>query len=203
MRLQRGDTLVIATHNPGKLREFAGLLAPHGLKAVSAGDLGLPEPDETGDTFEANARLKAVAAAVAAGLPALADDSGVAVDALAGAPGIYSARWAGPGKDFTLAMTRVWKELTAAGASTAAARRARFVAVLSLASPGGESEEWRGETEGTLVWPPRGTNGFGYDPMFEPEGEPRTYGELTAEEKHRYSHRAKAFALFAAAKLAP
>jgi XTP/dITP diphosphohydrolase len=203
MRLQRGDTLVIATHNQGKLREFAGLVAPHGLKAVSSGDLGLPEPEETGDSFEANARLKAIAAAKAAGLPALADDSGVAVDALAGAPGIYSARWAGPTRDFTIAMAKVEEELRERQADAAADRRARFVAVVALASPDGESETWRGETEGTLIWPPRGANGFGYDPMFEPAGHDRTFGEMSAEEKHAFSHRARAFALFAAAKLRP
>jgi XTP/dITP diphosphohydrolase len=200
--LKKGETLVVATHNKGKLREFADLLAPHGLTAKLAGDLGLPEPEETGVTFEENAAIKAAAAAVASGMPSLADDSGVVVDALGGAPGVYSARWAGPDKDFAIAMQRVEDGLRAANAMTAAERTARFVAVLCLAFPDGTSECWRGEIEGTMIWPPRGTNGFGYDPMFLPEGETRTFGELTREEKHGRSHRARAFAKFAEAKLA-
>lgn len=201
MQLTRGDTLVVASHNQGKLREFADLLAPHGLKAVLAGDLGLPEPEETGTTFEANAEIKAVAAAKASGLPALADDSGVVVDALGGDPGVYSARWAGPAKDFAMAMRKVEDGLRAAGALSAAERTARFVSVLCLASPDGGVESWRGEIAGTMIWPPRGGNGFGYDPMFQPEGGTKTYGELTRAEKHGNSHRARAFRLFAGAKL--
>jgi XTP/dITP diphosphohydrolase len=199
--LKKGETLVVATHNKGKLREFADLLAPHGLAAKLAGDLGLPEPEETGVTFEENAAIKAIAAATASGMPALADDSGVVVDALGGAPGVYSARWAGPDKDFTAAMQRVEDGLRAANALTPAERTARFVAVLCLAFPDGTSEHWRGEIEGTMIWPPRGGNGFGYDPMFLPEGETKTFGELTREEKHGRSHRARAFAQFAEAKL--
>ncbi len=199
--LHAGETLVIATHNQGKLREFADLLQPYGLSAKLAGDLGLPEPDETGITFEDNAEIKAVAAAKASGLPALADDSGVVVDALGGAPGVHSARWAGPAKDFALAMEKVEEGLRDAGALTLAERTARFVAVLCLAFPDGTSEFWRGAIEGTMVWPPRGQNGFGYDPMFVPEGEAKTFGELTRAEKHGRSHRARAFALFAAARL--
>ena len=201
--LAKGETLVVATHNKGKLREFADLLAPHGLTAKLAGDLGLPEPEETGVTFEENAAIKALAAATASGMPALADDSGVVVDALGGAPGVYSARWAGEAKDFAFAMQRVEDGLRAANAVTPAERAARFVAVLCLAFPDGTSESWRGEIEGTMIWPPRGTHGFGYDPMFVPEGETRTFGELTREEKHGRSHRARAFAKFAAAKLDP
>jgi XTP/dITP diphosphohydrolase len=200
--LRAGETLVIASHNKGKLREFADLLGPHGLNAKLAGDLGLPEPDETGVTFEENAELKAVAAAKASGMPALADDSGVVVDALGGAPGVHSARWADPDKNFARAMEKVEKGLRDVGALTPAERSARFVSVLCLAFPDGTSEHWRGEIEGTMVWPPRGQNGFGYDPMFVPEGEIRTFGELTREQKHGRSHRARAFAKFAAARLA-
>lgn len=204
--LRPGERLVIASHNPGKVREIVELIRPFGIDAVTAGELGLPEPEETGTTFEANARLKAVAAATASGLPALADDSGVAVDALGGDPGIYSARWAGPDKDFSRAMRNVEEKLRLAGATTPATRTGRFVAVLSLARPDGSSREWRGELEGTMVWPPRGDRGFGYDPMFLPEGQDRTFGEMSAEEKHGWvpgstrpplSHRARAFALFA------
>ena len=199
--LKRGDRLVVATHNPGKIRELQALTAPYGIAIVSAGELGLPEPEETGVTFEANAMLKAIAAAIASGEPALADDSGVVVDALGGEPGIHSARWAGPAKDFAVAMKRVEDGLIAAGATTPQARTAHFVAVLCLAFPNGATETWRGEVKGHMVWPPRGANGFGYDPMFVPEGETRTFGELTAEEKHGRSHRARAFALFARARL--
>ena len=199
--LKRGDTLVVATHNPGKIREIEALVAPYGVTITTAGSLGLPEPDETGVTFEANAMLKAIAAAIGSGEPALADDSGVVVDALGGEPGIHSARWAGPEKDFRVAMKKVEDGLIAAGAVTPDKRTARFVAVLCLAFPNGATETWRGEVKGTMVWPPRGTNGFGYDPMFVPEGETRTFGELTAEEKHGKSHRAKAFAQFARARL--
>lgn len=184
-----GRRLVIASHNPGKLREIAALLAPLGIETIGAGALGLPEPEETGATFEANAELKALAAATCSGLPALADDSGLVVPALDGAPGIYSARWAGPAKDFELAMRRVEEGL--AGTSD---RRAHFVAVLSLAWPDGHLETFRGEAHGHLVWPPRGTRGFGYDPMFVHEGRAETYGEMDPDEKHRISHRAVAFA---------
>ncbi|MGJ5178031.1 RdgB/HAM1 family non-canonical purine NTP pyrophosphatase [Bradyrhizobium oligotrophicum] len=192
--------IVIATHNPGKLAEMRELLAPHGIEAVSAGELGLGEPDETGDTFEANARIKAVAAAEAAQLPAFADDSGIVVHALDGAPGIYSARWAGPGKDFTAAMTRIERLLQERGATSADKRGAHFVSALCVAWPDGHVEEVEARVDGTLVWPPRGTAGFGYDPMFLPEGHDRTFGEMTSLEKHGLpplglglSHRARAF----------
>jgi XTP/dITP diphosphohydrolase len=193
-----GDRLVIATHNPGKLREIAELVAPFGTTALSAAELGLDEPEETGATFEANAALKAHAAALAAGLPALADDSGLVVPALGGDPGIYSARWAGPDKDFTVAMRRVEVELT--GTTD---RRAFFVAVLALAWPEGHLESFRGEVHGTLVWPPRGTRGFGYDPMFVPSGGVLTFGEMDPAAKHRISHRAMAFRQLVAACLSP
>lgn len=189
LRLSEGKKLVIATHNAGKLREIAALLAPLGVETVGAGALGLAEPEETGDTFEANAELKAHAAAEASGLPALADDSGLVVPALDGAPGIYSARWAGPSKDFAHAMRRVEDKL--AGKTD---RRAHFVAVLSLAWPDGHVETFRGEAHGHLVWPPRGAHGFGYDPIFVHDGHSMTYGEMDPEEKHRISHRAVAFA---------
>ncbi|WP_316183021.1 RdgB/HAM1 family non-canonical purine NTP pyrophosphatase [Bradyrhizobium sp. SZCCHNRI1009] len=192
--------IVIATHNPGKLAEMRELLAPHGVEAVSAGDLGLGEPDETGETFQANARIKAVAAAKAAQLPAFADDSGIVVHALDGAPGIYSARWAGPDKDFTGAMTRIERLLQERGAAGADQRGAHFVSALCVAWPDGHVEEVEARVDGTLVWPPRGTAGFGYDPMFLPEGHDRTFGEMTSIEKHglpplglRLSHRARAF----------
>jgi len=199
--------IVIATHNPGKLREMRELLAPFGIEAVSAGELGLPEPEETGTTFRANAELKAGLAAERSGLPALADDSGLAVDALGGAPGIYSARWAGAAKDFAAAMERVERELAAAGATGPDGRRARFVCALALAWPDGHREVFEGVVEGTLVWPPRGSQGFGYDPVFLPDGESRTFGEMSAEEKHGWaapsplSHRARAFRDLAAACL--
>jgi XTP/dITP diphosphohydrolase len=192
--------LVIATHNPGKLAEMRELLAPYGVKAVSAGELGLPEPQETGDTFHANARLKALAAAKAAQLPAFADDSGIVVDALDGAPGIYSARWAGPNKDFNAAMTQIERLLGERGASTPDRRGAHFVSALCVAWPDDHCEEVEARVDGTLVWPPRGTAGFGYDPMFKPNGFDRTFGEMTSVEKHGLpplglglSHRARAF----------
>ena len=192
--------IVIATHNPGKLAEMRELLAPHGIEAVSAGELGLGEPDETGDTFLANARIKAVAAAEAAQLPAFADDSGIVVHALDGAPGIYSARWAGPGKDFTAAMTRIERLLQERGAVSADKRTAHFVSALCVAWPDGHVEEVEARVDGILVWPPRGTAGFGYDPMFLPDGHDRTFGEMTSIEKHGLpplglglSHRARAF----------
>jgi XTP/dITP diphosphohydrolase len=176
------------------------LLAPHGVEAVSAGELGLGEPDETGDTFAANARIKAVAAAKAARLPAFADDSGLAVDALDGAPGIFSARWAGPTKDFTVAMTRIERLLQERGATQPSQRKAHFVSALCVAWPDDHLEEVEARADGTLVWPPRGTAGFGYDPMFMPDGYTRTFGEMTSIEKHGMprlglglSHRARAF----------
>jgi XTP/dITP diphosphohydrolase len=202
--LRAGDRLVIASHNPGKVRELAELIAPFGLDAVPAAEFDIGEPDETGATFEENAAIKAVAASLATGLPALADDSGLAVDALGGEPGVYSARWAGPDKDFRRAMRLVEEKLQAAGATKPDSRRGRFVAVLCLASPDGKTRSWRGEVEGELVWPPRGDMGFGYDPMFRPEGQERTFGQMSAEEKHGWrpgaaplSHRARAFAAFA------
>jgi XTP/dITP diphosphohydrolase len=183
-----GDRLVIASHNPGKVEEITALLAPFAIDAVSAAALGIAEPEETGDSFEANAALKARAAAEASGLPAIADDSGLVVPALGGAPGIYSARWAGPAKDFRIAMQRVHRELADQD------RTARFVAVLALAWPDGGLELFRGEVAGKLVWPPRGERGFGYDPMFVPEGGVVTFGEIDPAQKHRISHRARAFA---------
>jgi XTP/dITP diphosphohydrolase len=192
--------LVIATHNPGKLAEMRELLAPSGVAAISAGELGLGEPDESGETFAANARIKAVAAAKAAQLPAFADDSGLVVDALGGAPGIFSARWAGPSKDFAAAMTRIERLLQERGATQASQRKAHFVSALCVAWPDDHIEEVEARADGTLVWPPRGTAGFGYDPMFLPDGHDRTFGEMTSIEKHGLpplglglSHRAKAF----------
>ena len=196
-----GSRLVVATHNDGKLREFRELLAPFRLDLVSAGELGLPEPEETGTTFAENARIKAEAAMRASGLPALADDSGLAVMALWGAPGVFSARWAGPDKDFGAAMKRIEDELHARGAVEPEQRRAAFVCALCLAHPADEPDEVEGFVVGTLVWPPRGLLGFGYDPMFQPEGHERTFGEMSADEKHGVdwaglhglSHRARAF----------
>jgi XTP/dITP diphosphohydrolase len=192
--------LVIATHNPGKLAEMRELLAPYGVEVVSAGELGLPEPDETGLTFAANARIKAIAAAEATQLPALADDSGLAVDALDGAPGIYSARWAGEAKDFMAAMRQVERLLQERGAATPDQRKAHFVSALCVAWPDHHLEEVEARVDGTLVWPPRGTGGFGYDPAFLPDGHDRTFGEMTGVEKHGLpplglglSHRARAF----------
>jgi XTP/dITP diphosphohydrolase len=199
--------LVAATHNSGKLREFRELLEPYGIEIVSAGDLGLPEPEETGDTFEANAKLKAFAAARAAGKPALADDSGLCVEALGGAPGIYSARWAGDSKDFSGAMARVERELFAAQAPQP--WRAYFISALALAWPDDHVEYFEGRVDGRLVFPPQGTNGFGYDPIFLPDGHSRGFGEMTAQEKHgipadgslALSHRARAFQMLARACL--
>jgi XTP/dITP diphosphohydrolase len=200
--------LVIATHNPGKLAEMRELLTPHGVEAVSAGELGLGEPEETGDSFATNARIKAMAAAMAARLPAFADDSGLAVDALDGAPGIYSARWAGANKDFTAAMTRIERLLQERGATQVSQRRAHFVSALCVAWPDGHVEEVEARVDGTLVWPPRGTAGFGYDPAFLPDGHARTFGEMTSSEKHGLpplgmglSHRARAFVKLAEACL--
>ncbi|MBO6894496.1 MAG: RdgB/HAM1 family non-canonical purine NTP pyrophosphatase [Roseibium sp.] len=202
-RLQPGK-LVVASHNKGKIREINELLAPFGFDVVSAGELDLPEPDETGLTFEENAALKADASASASGLPALADDSGFCVEALDNDPGIYSARWAGPDKDFAMAMRTIEEKLASIGANTPAQRRGSFVAVLCLAWPDGHKEYFRGEVEGQVVWPPRGTQGFGYDPIFQPDGHERTFGEMSSEEKHGWSrdtealsHRARAFQLFA------
>jgi XTP/dITP diphosphohydrolase len=190
--LRAGERLVIASHNPGKVAEIEELLRPYGVAAIGAGALGLPEPEETGASFEANAALKARAAAAASGLPALADDSGLVVPALGSAPGIYSARWAGPTKDFRIAMERVHREL---GDKP---RQAYFVAVLALAWPptqhGGEIATFRGEVYGRLTWPPRGERGFGYDPIFVPDGYEMTFGEMAPADKHHISHRARAFA---------
>jgi XTP/dITP diphosphohydrolase len=192
--------LVVATHNPGKLWEMRGLLEPFRVDAVSAGDLGVSEPEETGATFRENARLKAEAAARATQLPAFSDDSGLVVEALGGAPGIYSARWAGPDRDFRRAMEKVNEGLVACGAVSPESRRACFIAVLCLAWPDGHVEEFEGRVDGTLIWPPRGDKGFGYDPMFLPDGEKLTFGEMMSVEKHRLppagrglSHRARAF----------
>src|SRR6266446_7085216 len=187
-RLNTGERLVIASHNPGKIDEIAALLAPHGVVAIGAGALGLPEPEETGASFEENAALKARAAAEASGVVALADDSGLVVPALDGAPGIYSARWAGPTKDFRIAMERVQCELGDKD------RSAHFVAVLALAWPDGEVALFRGEVQGQLTWPPRGERGFGYDPIFVADGYQLTFGEMAPADKHQISHRARAFA---------
>jgi non-canonical purine NTP pyrophosphatase (RdgB/HAM1 family) len=189
-----GERIVLASHNAGKLREIAELVAPLGVEVVSAGSLGLPEPDEGEESFEANARIKALAAARASGLPALSDDSGFCVAALGGAPGVVSALWAGPGKDFSPAMERVWREM--AGSDD---RRAWFMCVLCLAWPDGHAEVFEGRVDGSVAWPPRGGNGHGYDPMFVPEGGRLTYGEMDQGEKHATSHRARAFAKLVAA----
>ena len=183
-----GDRLVVASHNQGKVEEISALLAPFAINAISAGALGIAEPEETGDSFEANAALKARAATDVSGLPSLADDSGLVVPALGGAPGIYSARWAGPAKDFRVAMERVHAGLGDRD------RSARFVAVLALAWPDDGLELFRGEVSGRLVWPPRGEQGFGYDPIFVPKGGVATFGEIDPAEKHKISHRACAFA---------
>ena len=191
---------MIATHNPGKLAEMRELLAPHGVEAISAGELGLDEPEETGDSFRANAAIKAIAAANATRLPAFADDSGLVVEALDGAPGIFSARWAGATKVFTAAMTRIERLLQERGATAPAQRKAHFVSALCVAWPDGHLEAVEARADGTMVWPPRGTAGFGYDPSFLPDGHTRTFGEMTSLEKHGLpplglglSHRARAF----------
>jgi len=194
-----GDRLVVASHNAGKVREIGALLEPFRITALSAAELGLEEPEETGTSFAANARLKALAAARASGLPALADDSGLVVAALDGAPGVRSARWAGPGGDFGAAMAKVERALAAAAARTPAERRAAFVAALCLAWADGHAELFEGRVEGTLVWPVRGSNGFGYDPMFVPDGHDLTFGEMEPADKHAISHRARAFAKLSAA----
>lgn len=200
--------VVIATHNPGKLIEMRDLLAPYRVDAVSAGELGLPEPDESGTTFGENARIKALAASGGAGLPALADDSGIVIAALDGAPGIHSARWAGPDRDFEHAMNQVEALLRDRGALDPSARRAYFVSALCVSWPDGHFEEFEGRVDGTLVWPPRGQRGFGYDPMFLPDGYARTFGEMSGEEKQALppqgsglSHRARAFLKLARACL--
>jgi len=212
MHSLNGKKIVVASHNAGKLREFADLLGPFGLEAKSAKEYGLPEPEETGTTFEENAYIKAYAAARATGLPAMSDDSGLCVDALDGAPGVYTANWAEKPdgtRDFGMAMERTEAALQEVGATGPAERSGRFVAVICLAFPDGEAEYYRGEAEGTLVWPPRGTDGFGYDPVFLPNGHDRTFGEMSAHEKHGWkpgnaealSHRARAFKKLAEARL--
>lgn len=200
-RRLEGGRLVVASHNPGKVREISDLLRPYGIEAVSAAALGLPEPEETEATFEGNARLKARAAARASGLPALADDSGLAVEALGGAPGIYAARWAETphGRDFQVAMRKVWERLEAAGAPKP--RRAAFVCALSLAWPDGHDETFLGRCAGQIIWPPRGDRGFGYDPIFVPAGHDTTFGEMEPDQKHAISHRADAFRQLVAACL--
>ena len=213
LRLHPGDRLVIATHNAGKLREFKELLAPFDLDLISAGELGLGEPDETGTTFIDNARIKAHAAAEASGLVALADDSGLCVDALGGDPGVYTANWAGSaangGRDYMIGMRRVEDSLQAAGANTPAERHGSFNATLCLAHPDGREIIFEGKVEGTLVWPPRGSKGHGFDPIFMPSGFDITFGEMPAEMKHSWSpgkiglsHRARAFAKFVEAVVA-
>jgi XTP/dITP diphosphohydrolase len=202
-KLSRGTKLVVASHNKGKVWEINQLLAPYGLNAVSAGELGLGEPEETETTFEGNAKLKAVAAAKGSGLPSLADDSGLEVECLGGAPGVYSANWAGPGKDFGLAMKKVGEDVaTRRGwpdlGTNAPGPKANFISVLCLAWPDRDCQFFEGKVHGHLVWPPRGGNGFGYDPMFVPEGETRTYGEMDPAEKYAGSHRTRAFAAFKA-----
>jgi XTP/dITP diphosphohydrolase len=200
--------LVIATHNPGKLREMRELLAPYGVEAIAAGDLGLGEPEETGTGFRENAHIKAAAAANATQLPAFADDSGLVVDALGGAPGIQSARWAGADKNFARAMSEIDDRLRGWGATAPADRTAHFISALCVAWPDGHAESFEGRIDGVLVWPPRGIKGFGYDPMFLPAGHDRTFGEMTSEEKHGLppggrglSHRARAFRKLAEACL--
>ena len=190
MRLPRGTQLVVASHNPGKVREIKALLGPHGIEAISAGSLGLPEPEETGLTFAANAEIKALASAKAGRHAALADDSGLCVDALDGAPGIYSARWAGPTKDFRVAMNRIHDELRHKGLSTSAAK---FVCALCVALPNGEHQTFEGEVHGHLSFPPRGERGFGYDPIFVANGMEESFAEIDPAKKHALSHRAKAF----------
>ncbi len=190
-----GGRLVVASHNEGKVREIRDLLAPFGVETISASELGLDEPVEDGLTFKANAEIKALAAAKAANLPALADDSGLSVDALGGAPGIYSARWAGPSKDFQLAMGRVNEELAASNATTTEARAAHFVCALTLAWPDRHVETFEGKVKGHMTWPPRGTFGFGYDPTFVPHDHEITFGEMEPQAKHAMSHRARAFRL--------
>jgi XTP/dITP diphosphohydrolase len=208
MARQLTGPVIIATHNPGKLREMRELLAPYGIATQSAGELGLPEPEETGATFAENARIKACAAARASGKPAFADDSGLVVAALHGEPGIHSARWAGPDRDFRAAMNQIQTLLIERGAKSPEQRRAYFIAALCLAWPDGHVENFEGRIEGVAVWPPRGDKGFGYDPLFRPDGFDLTFGQMSAEEKHGLppqgrglSHRARAFMKLAEACL--
>lgn len=207
MRKLDTRTIVVASHNAGKIAEIADLIGPFGFSARSAAELKFAEPDETGTTFEENAAIKALASARASGMPALSDDSGLVVDALDGAPGVYTANWAereDGSRDFAMAMEKVEKALAERGATTPEQRGGRFVSVLCLAWPDGHTEMFRGEVEGTIVWPPRGSKGFGYDPVFQPEGFDTTFGEMTSEQKHGWkpgdaealSHRARAFKLF-------
>ncbi|PPJ48046.1 non-canonical purine NTP pyrophosphatase, RdgB/HAM1 family [Rhizobium sp. KAs_5_22] len=207
MRKLDTRTIVVASHNAGKIAEIADLIGPFGFSARSAAELKFAEPDETGTTFEENAAIKALASARAAGMPALSDDSGLVVDALDGAPGVYTANWAereDGSRDFAMAMEKVEKALAERGVTTPEQRSGRFVSVLCLAWPDGHTEMFRGEVEGTIVWPPRGTKGFGYDPVFQPEGFDTTFGEMTSEQKHGWkpgdaqalSHRARAFKIF-------
>ncbi len=195
-RLAAGTRLLLASHNAGKLRELAELMQPFGIETVGAGELGLPEPEETAPDFAGNARLKALAASTSSGLPALADDSGFCVAALGGAPGVLSARWAGPGKDFAAAMDRIHQ-----ARGDAADDRAWFVCVLCLAWPDGHSASFLGRVEGSLAWPPRGNRGFGYDPMFLPAGGVLTFGEMEPYAKHAASHRARAMAALVASRI--
>ena len=201
MRLAAGTRLVVATHNPGKVVEINDLVRPFGLDAVSAGALGLPEPEETETTFAGNARLKAVAAATASGLPSLSDDSGLEVECLGGDPGIYSARWAGPSKDFRVAMKKVADEVFKRNGWTGAGPKANFVCALCIAIPGQQPYIFEGKIYGHLVWPARGSLGFGYDPMFLADGHDKTFGEMEPDAKHAISHRAIAFAKFVDAHL--
>ncbi|WP_421592199.1 RdgB/HAM1 family non-canonical purine NTP pyrophosphatase [Shinella sp. M27] len=207
MRKLDTKTIVVASHNAGKIREIEDLIGPFGFSAKSATELKFDEPDETGTTFEENAAIKALSSAKASGLPALSDDSGLVIDALDGAPGVYTANWAEKEdgtRDFAMAMEKVEKALSDKGVTEAKDRTARFVSVLCLAWPDGHTELFRGEVEGTVVWPPRGEKGFGYDPVFQPEGYATTFGEMSAEEKHGWkpgdatalSHRARAFKIF-------
>ncbi|WP_037149275.1 RdgB/HAM1 family non-canonical purine NTP pyrophosphatase [Rhizobium freirei] len=207
MRKLDTKTIVVASHNAGKIREIQDLIGPFGFTAKSAADLNFIEPDETGTTFEENATIKALASAHASGLPALSDDSGLVIDALGGDPGVYTANWAETAdgtRDFAMAMQKVETALEKAGATSPESRTARFVSVLCLAWPDGHTELFRGEVEGSVVWPPRGTQGFGYDPIFKPEGYETTFGEMNADQKHGWkhgdshalSHRARAFKVF-------
>ncbi len=195
-QLRAGDRLVLASLNRGKVAEFAELFASYHIDTIPAGDIGLAEPEETAETFAGNARIKALAAATAAGLPALADDSGLAVASLDGRPGIHSARWAGPNKDFDGAMRRIHDAVVAKTGWPEGGSAASFICVLSLAWPDGSSQEYTGETHGRLIWPPRGSKGFGYDPMFRPDGACQTFAEMSSTAKQAISHRARAFAAF-------
>lgn len=193
--------LVLATHNNGKLSEFKALMAPYGVDVVSVGQLGLPVPEETGTTFVENARIKALAALEATGLPAIADDSGLCIEALGGAPGVYTADWSGPTRDWDVAMQKAQDELLAVAATEPAQRRGSFVSVLSVVWPDGHSETFEGRADGTLVWPTRGEHGHGYDPMFQPDGSDKTFAEMTEAQKNTISHRARSFQKLAEACL--